>query len=74
VDPFYRILFHDGSTFDYVGDDERCSRRSRRSSRATWTATAGWRAHAQRIFEVGYEQLADRRSRGRRTCCACCRR
>ncbi|HEU4990112.1 MAG TPA: FAD-dependent oxidoreductase, partial [Gemmatimonadaceae bacterium] len=23
VDPFYRILFPDGATFDYVGDDER---------------------------------------------------
>ena len=23
VDPFYRILFHDGSTFDYVQDEER---------------------------------------------------
>src|SRR5690606_34824305 len=23
VDPFYRILFHDGTSFDYVGDEER---------------------------------------------------
>src|SRR5688500_11040869 len=23
VDPFYRILFHDGSTFHYVGDEPR---------------------------------------------------
>ncbi len=23
VDPFYRILFHDGGTFDFVGDEER---------------------------------------------------
>jgi phytoene desaturase len=60
VDPFYRILFHDGSVFDYVGDDERLLAQIEAFEPRD---VDGYRAlvrHARRIFEVGYEQLADR--------------
>ena len=60
VDPFYRILFDDGSRFDYVGEEDRLL-----SQIATFDTrdVDGYRrlsAHAERIFKVGYSQLADR--------------
>ena len=60
VDPFYRILFHDGSTFDYVGDEERLLEQIRRLSPADVDGYRRLAREAERIFEVGYEQLADR--------------
>jgi phytoene desaturase len=59
VDPFYRIEFADGTSFDYVGDEERLLAQIRKISPDD---VAGYRrlaAHAERIFEVGYTQLAD---------------
>jgi phytoene desaturase len=60
VDPFYRIDFPDGSAFDYVGDDDRLFAQIAAFEPRD---VDGYRAlvdHARRIFEVGYEQLADR--------------
>jgi phytoene desaturase len=59
VDPFYRILFHDGSTFDYVGDEERLLAEIERLSPADVDGYRKLAAHAERIFDVGYTQLAD---------------
>jgi phytoene desaturase len=59
VDPFYRVEFPDGSRFDYVGDEERILAQIARLSPPD---VAGYRrlaAHAERIFDVGYTQLAD---------------
>jgi phytoene desaturase len=59
VDPFYRILFHDGSTFDYVGDEERLIEQIRTLSPADVDGYRRLAAHAERIFDVGYTRLAD---------------
>ncbi|MGH7671057.1 MAG: phytoene desaturase family protein, partial [Gemmatimonadaceae bacterium] len=59
VDPFYRILFHDGTTFDYVGDDERLLAQIAALSPRDVDGYRKLAAHARRIFDVGYTQLAD---------------
>jgi phytoene desaturase len=59
VDPFYRILFHDGSTFDYVQDEERLLAQIRAMSPRDVDGYRKLAAHAERIFDVGYTQLAD---------------
>jgi phytoene desaturase len=59
VDPFYRILFHDGSTFDYVGDEERLLAQIAALSPADVDGYRRLAAHAERIFDVGYTRLAD---------------
>ena len=59
VDPFYRVTFEDGEHFDYVQDDERLIAEIRRLSPPDVDGYRRLVAHAQRIFEVGYEQLAD---------------
>ena len=60
VDPFYRILFPDGSTFDYVGDEERLLAEVARLSPRDVDGYRRLAAAAERIFEIGYRQLADR--------------
>jgi phytoene dehydrogenase-like protein len=65
VDPFYRVLFDDGSRFDYVGDEERLLAMSMAiaalqltpSGSSMW-GTCSWRTG---------------RSTECRTCCASCR-
>jgi phytoene desaturase len=59
VDPFYRIMFHDGSIFDYVGDDERLFAQIEAFNPRDVDGYRRLARHARRIFEVGYEQLAD---------------
>jgi phytoene desaturase len=59
VDPFYRILFHDGASFDYVGDEERLLEQIRRLNPADVDGYRRLAAHAERIFDVGYTRLAD---------------
>ncbi len=59
VDPFYRVRFDDGSTFDYVGDEERLIAQIAKFEPKD---VDGYRALARRaeaIFDVGYTQLAD---------------
>lgn len=60
VDPFYRVMFDDGSSFDYVGDEERLIAQIAAFEPRD---VDGYRRLAQRaaeIFEIGYTQLADR--------------
>jgi phytoene desaturase len=59
VDPFYRILYPDGSTFDYVGDEERLIAQIRAMSPRDVDGYRRLAAHAERIFDVGYTRLAD---------------
>ena len=59
VDPFYRILFPDGSKFDYVGDEERLLAQIEAFEPRDVDGYRRLAAHAQRIFDVGYTQLAD---------------
>ncbi|HEU0013403.1 MAG TPA: phytoene desaturase family protein [Longimicrobium sp.] len=60
VDPFYRILFPDGSRFDYVGDEERLLAQIAALSPRDVDGYRRLAAHAGRIFDVGYTRLADR--------------
>lgn len=60
VDPFYRILFDDGSTFDYVGDDERLYEQIAQFEPRDVDGYRRLVEHSKRIFAVGYVQLADR--------------
>jgi phytoene desaturase len=59
VDPFYRIMYHDGSVFDYVGDDERLFAQIEQFNPRDVDGYRRLVQHSRRIFEVGYEQLAD---------------
>lgn len=58
VDPFYRIAFSDGEHFDYVGDEDRLLAEVARLSPRDVDGYRRLAAHAERIFDVGYTQLA----------------
>lgn len=58
-DPFYRIMFHDDTTFDYVGDEERMLENIRKLSPQDVDGYKKLAAHAKDIFDVGYTELAD---------------
>jgi phytoene desaturase len=59
VDPFYRVVFPDGETFDYVGDEDRILEQIRRLSPPDVDGYLRMAAHAREIFDVGYTKLAD---------------
>jgi len=59
VDPFYRVLFPDGSRFDYVGDDERLLSQIQAMSPRDVDGYQRLVKQAQAIFDTGYTQLAD---------------
>jgi phytoene desaturase len=60
VDPFYRIEYADGSHFEYVGEEERLLSEIARLSPADVNGYRRLAEQSRRIFEVGYERLADR--------------
>jgi phytoene desaturase len=58
IDPFYRIRFHDGTSFDYTGDAARMEREIARFAPGD---VEGWKRfleHSERIYRVGFEELA----------------
>ncbi|MDH4468655.1 MAG: phytoene desaturase family protein [Bacteriovoracaceae bacterium] len=59
IDPFYRIIFNDGSQFDYVGDNDRIIENVRALSPADVDGYRLLAKHSEAIFDVGYTQLAD---------------
>lgn len=59
VDPFYRIDFHDGSSFDYVGDEERLLAQIASFNKNDVDNYRRLVAHIKRIFDIGYLQLSD---------------
>lgn len=59
VDPFYRVEFQDGSRFDYVGEEERLIEQIRDFNPADVDGYRRMAEHSRKIFEIGYEQLAD---------------
>jgi phytoene desaturase len=58
VDPYYRMDFPDGSSFDYVGDEDRILSQIQRMSPRDVDGYRKLAAHAERIFNIGYLQLA----------------
>lgn len=59
VDPFYRILFHEGGSFDFVGDEEGLIAQIERMSPRDVDGYRKLAAKARAIFDVGYMKLAD---------------
>lgn len=59
VDPFYRVSFPDGSYFDYTNDEERLLGQIEAFNPPDVDGYKRLHEHAQKIFEVGYEELAD---------------
>ncbi|HJL18779.1 MAG TPA: phytoene desaturase [Sandaracinaceae bacterium LLY-WYZ-13_1] len=58
VSPFYRIRFHDGSSFDYTGSAEAMRREIARFAPSDLAGYERFLEHSERIFEIGFEQLA----------------
>jgi phytoene desaturase len=58
IDPFYRILFHDGTSFDYTGSEERLLEQIASFDMRDVDGYRRLAAEAERIFDVGYSQLA----------------
>lgn len=59
VDPFYRIRFADGEWFEYAGEEDRLLSEIGRLSPGDVDGYRRLARQAERIFEVGYTQLAD---------------
>ncbi|MBI4952491.1 MAG: phytoene desaturase [Myxococcales bacterium] len=57
VDPFYRVRFPGGEHFDYVGDEERLLAQIAAFEPRDVDGYRRMRAHAERIFDVGYTGL-----------------
>ncbi len=59
VDPFYRIRFDDGSSFDYTGERDRMRAEISRFSESDADGYDRFVEKSRKIFEVGFEQLGD---------------
>ena len=59
VDPFYRILFDDGSALDYTGDEARLLAQIARFDERDVDGYRRLAKMSERIFDTGFTQLAD---------------
>lgn len=59
VDPFYRVRFHSGERFDYVGDEDRLLDQIRAFNPKDVDGYRRLAAWSKDIFDVGYTRLAD---------------
>ncbi len=57
VSPFYRIRFHDGSIFDYVGDSATMHAQIEALCPEDVDGYERFLAHSKRIFDVGFTML-----------------
>lgn len=57
VSPFYRVRFHDGTSFDYSGDAEAMRREVARLSPSDVDGYEQFLQASQAIYRVGFEQL-----------------
>ena len=57
MDPFYRIIYDDGSQFDYVGDEERLLANIAELSPQDVDGYKKLARHAEDIFDIGYTNL-----------------
>ncbi|MEM7482763.1 MAG: phytoene desaturase family protein [Acidobacteriota bacterium] len=60
VEPWYRMMFDDGSTFDYGGSVEDTLAEIERFEPRDREGYLTLLAHSRRLFEKGFEELADR--------------
>jgi phytoene desaturase len=59
VDPFYRIRFDDGDSFDYSGDADRMRAEIRRISPSDLDGYERFLVESEKIFNKGFTELAD---------------
>ena len=59
MDPFYRIRFHDGATFEYSGDPEAMRREVARISPEDVEGYERFMLASKEICHIGFEQLGD---------------
>ena len=59
IDPFYRILFDDGSALDYTGDEERLLAQIARFDERDVDGYRRLAKMSERIFDTGFTKLAD---------------
>ena len=59
IDPFYRIIFNDGTQFDYVGEEDRIIENIKSLNPEDVDGYKKLAKRAQEIFDVGYTALAD---------------
>ncbi len=57
VDPFYRVTFPEGESFDYSGDEERLFAEIERFNPRDVAGYQRMVVRAKEIFHIGYEQL-----------------
>ena len=58
VSPFYRLVWNDGDSFDYVGDGEAMAAQIGRRSPEDARGYLAFVDYAKKVFEKGYEELA----------------
>ncbi len=58
MNPFYRIRFNDGETFDCTGDHEKMRAEIERISPSDLSGYEGFMKASKRRFEIGWEQMA----------------
>ncbi|MFO0663945.1 MAG: phytoene desaturase [Polyangiaceae bacterium] len=58
VFPFYRIRFHDGTSFDYSGDPAKMREEVRKLAPSDLEGYEAFLTMSERIFNIGFEQLA----------------
>jgi phytoene desaturase len=59
IDPFYRIFFHDGTHFDYTGDNQRMVEQIQRFHPDDVPGYQEFVRRTAKIFDVGFTRLAD---------------
>ncbi len=59
IDPFYRVVFSDEAHFDYCGDEQQLLKNIAKINPGDVEGYKRLSDHSQRIFDVGYSQLAD---------------
>ncbi|MEM7256016.1 MAG: phytoene desaturase [Pseudomonadota bacterium] len=57
IDPYYRIRFHDGSTFDYNGNTEHMHREIAKFNPDDVAGYDKFLSISQRVYAVGFDQL-----------------
>ncbi|TVR54094.1 MAG: phytoene desaturase [Puniceicoccaceae bacterium] len=57
-DPFYRIFFHDGSVFNYTGEDEALEAEIRRFNPSDVEGYRAFKAYSRRVFDRAFTDLA----------------
>ncbi len=57
VQPFYRLLWPDGSRFDYGGDDIALERQIRAMNPADWDGYRRFLTYAEGVYREGYKEM-----------------